>query len=201
MAFSAEAAIGIAANVEVNGWPEQTELHERAHLVHAFLPAQVGALLAQLPSPAQGEYAATDPGEHFSEMAGAAWQVVAEPLGVCVDGTPLDRLEEAERRVPGTSGFVVWFLRHMRERVVEAPALGARADALAAAHRTRWDAIWQALDARRRADGTFEPWRHQSMRGFLERQHTAMTQSPHLLDRLSGHVLLPSLWLLSIAGE
>jgi len=69
MAFPGAAAIGLSASAALGGWPEAVELHERAHLVGAFLPNDVARLMARLPAPAPDEYAATNSGEHFAEMA------------------------------------------------------------------------------------------------------------------------------------
>jgi hypothetical protein len=41
MAFVRVPAVGIAATIDVAGWPEATEHHERAHLLYAFVPEQV----------------------------------------------------------------------------------------------------------------------------------------------------------------
>jgi hypothetical protein len=202
MAFSRAAAIALAASVTSDPWPESIELHERAHLLHAFLPGAVAPLLARMPPPAATEYAATNRREHFAEMAATAWQLVVPPEGMCVEGTTEETLRAAEARVPGTAGFVVWYLRRV------SPADAARADTLRtmaaqaiAPHRAEWEGLWQAMDARRRSDGTFDPWRVQTVRQYLEGQRAAARASGLWMDHVGSVALAPSLLVLSIAGR
>ena len=96
-----KAAIALAVTVDEDAWPETVELHERAHLVHAALPNQVGRLMARMPAAAPSEYAATNPGEHFAEMAAKAWEIVEPPDEFCLGGTPAGRLRQAEVRPAG----------------------------------------------------------------------------------------------------
>jgi len=69
LAFGSAAAIGLAVSVNRGSWIESIELHERAHLVDAFLLAEVAALMARLPPPAPDETAAENRGQHFSGSA------------------------------------------------------------------------------------------------------------------------------------
>jgi hypothetical protein len=69
-----------------------------------------------------GEYAATNANEHLAEMASSAWGIVAPPKLFCPVETPVERLHDAEMRVPGTdrrrfpSGELrPWSYRSVRE--------------------------------------------------------------------------------------
>jgi hypothetical protein len=200
-AFPGAAAIGLSASAPTDIWPESTELHERAHLVDAFLPVEVAALMARLPRAAQGEIAAEDRGQHFAEMAAKAWEVVSPPTGVCLDDTPAERLEDVETRVPGTAGFVARFLRTMPPPEGDhAGALRAIADRLSAPQTHEWIAIWRGLDARRRADGTFEPWGHRTIRENLSARRVALWSSDRWIDRVTAVAILPSLAIVSVAA-
>jgi hypothetical protein len=112
-----------------DAWAESIELHERAHLGEAYLPELVGRLMALMPPPAAGGIAAASSGQHFAEMAGEAWSLVTPPGDFCVDGSLAERLRATEARVPGTAGFVVWYLRHPALRALDGNAeLAAAAD-------------------------------------------------------------------------
>ena len=206
MAFYGAAAIGLAASADRGAWLESTEVHERAHLVDAFLPAEVAALMARLPAPAPKEIAAEDRGQHFAEMAAKAWEIVTEPTGVCMDGTPESWLEDVESRVPGTAGFVSHFLRVLASpESAQSPqhdraGLQALADRLSAPQREQWDAIWRGLDARRHADGTFEPWGHRTIRENLGARRAALSKSDKWLDRFAAAAMWPSFAIVTMAG-
>ena len=73
--------------------------------------------MSRIPPAAADQYAATDDGEHFGEMAAKAWEIIAPPAMFCVDGTAAQRLEDAETRVPGTSGFVLRYLNLLPARL------------------------------------------------------------------------------------
>ena len=168
MAFPHLSLIGISATAASGGWPGAVELHERAHLLQAFLPEDASRLLARLDAPAEREYAATGEREHFAEMAAKAWEVVSQPAGMCVDAAPLERLRDAESRVPGTAGFVAWYLRNLRkEDVEEFDPLVQTAALLAAPYRAESEAIWKSLEARRLPDGHFQAWSHQTVPFFF----------------------------------
>ncbi len=202
MAFSDVAAIGLATTVESDLWPETVELHERAHLLHAFLPQEVARLMARMPAAAPGEYAATNPGEHFAEMAAKAWEVVAPPGDFCIDGTPADWLSAAEIRVPGTAGFAAWYLRQPAlrsgEGCEELPPLAAR---LSEPQRAEWEALWQALEARRLPGGTFRPWSYPTVRDYLEARRWEARSSGRWIGRVENVLLAPSLAVLTLAGR
>ncbi len=139
---------------------EMVELHERAHLLHANHPELVTTLLGALPPPATQSYAAKSGGEHFAEMASQAYQLLlAEDggrQGFCIDITTA--LRNAEERVPGTSGFLLYFLQqvdgtHPADNGMRDLALSIRQPT--AGH---WQPIYAALDAQRGADGRLTRW-------------------------------------------
>jgi hypothetical protein len=155
MAFPGARAIGIAVDVGLLG-AEGTELHERAHLLHAEHPRLVKSLLRRLPPPDPDTYAAKNDGEHFASMADAAWRVVVEPEGMCLAESPIEILIRLERSVPGTAGFVAWYLRSGAfddSTVAARDAVLAEAERLTAPHRPQWDALWQRLEDRRQPGG------------------------------------------------
>lgn len=161
MAFLRARAIGIAVNVGLEG-AEGTELHERAHLMYAEQPRLVRALLRRLPPPDPSTYAAKNDHEHFASMADAAWEVLVEPEGLCRAETSLEILVRLERSVPGTAGFVAWYLRtgafdddSAATRDAARDAVRAEAERLTATLRPQWEALWQQLEAQREPDGTF----------------------------------------------
>jgi hypothetical protein len=201
LAFPNSAAIALVTDNAFSAWPESVELHERAHLVDASLPREVGELMARLPAPNPDEYAATDRGEHFAEMAARAWEIVKPPDDVCVDGTPADRLRDADQRVPGTSGFVEWYLRHLPADFEGRDDLAALAAKLRAPLAPQWDALWQAIEARREPGGGFTPWRPRTVRQFIEAQRADALASGRWIDRVTGALLVPSLLVLSAVGQ
>lgn len=202
MAFLSSATIGLAVPRDLGGWPEATELHERAHLLHAFVPGEVGRLLARLPAPEDGEYAATNRHEHLAEMAAAAWEIVVPPDLFCVETPPADRLREAEARVPGTAGFVQWYLRNLPHTGDQnTVALLRTAAELAATYQSESDALWETIDTRRLPGGDFQPWGHRTVRDVIEAQRAAAVSSGRLSGRVASYLLLPSLAVLSLAGR
>lgn len=202
MAFVHVPAVGISATVGGAGWPEATELHERAHLLYAFLPEEVSHLMARVPAAGPGEYAAKNGNEHLAEMAAAAWEVVAPPELLCVEGTPVERLRDWEIRVPGTAGFVAWYLRNLRRGDVESYGEVSRTAAvLAAPYQAESDAVWKAIEDRRLPSGEFQPWGHHTVRDYLEAWRAEAHASEHWFDRIGGYLLAPSLMALSIAGQ
>lgn len=198
MALAGSATILVNATAGIFANAESTELHERAHLAHAFLPDTVGALLKRIAPPEPDEYAAKNPGEHFGEMASEAWDVLVDPRYEC-DGRPLlERLDDAERRVPGTAGFVVWYLRDSQfQSVGDREQILTRALELSEPLRVEWDAIYAALEARRLPDGTFRPWSAMSARGYLGAMFSRNWHESRGIGRLPALTLLPSLGLLT----
>jgi hypothetical protein len=202
MVFDALPAVGIAADVDNSGWPEATELHERAHLLYTFLPDEVSRLMARLPVPMPGEYAATNANEHLAEMASSAWEIVALPKMFCPVETPVERLHDAEMRVPGTAGFVIWYLRHVpREGVEGYDELSHTAAALAAAYRSESEALWMAVEDRRLPGGELRHWSYRSVRDYLAGQRAVARASGDWLGRIASYSLTPSLIVLSLVGR
>jgi hypothetical protein len=205
IAFPATATIGIDAGNGALDAGEATEIHERAHLLHANLPREVDALLAHLPSARPTEYAAKNSGEHFGEMAARAWEIASPPRNVCVVGSPVERLRDTERAVPGSAGFVAWYLRNPVLRDVDGrEQLLAEAARMTAQQRAEWETIWTALERRRLADGTFEPWRAMTVSEWLESTRLSEWRSGGWLGRLDGVAMLPSVAvakLLSAGGQ
>lgn len=194
-------AIALARDVVTDAWPGSTELHERAHLVEAFLPEQVAALMARMP-PATGSGTATDsPTQHFAEMASNAWELLIEPEGLCVDGTPEERLRHMEAYVPGTSGFLLWYLRHPQLAGTErATQLRPIAAAMAEPFMREWTTLWEALEAQRTADGTFRRWPAPTMLSVIERHQSQIRASGRWWDVASSYLFEPSRLLLRAAG-
>lgn len=206
MAFTGAATIGLSVSALEHLWRETVELHERAHLLHAALSDEVAALLSMLPAPSAGEYAARNAGEHFAEMAAHAWELATEPEGICLNSDPLDRLAEAESRVPGTAGFVAYYLRWLPpsgdavDSAVDRTALAREADRLRAPYRTEWDALERALHARRLGDGTLSPLEPLTLRERLEAFRSELLAGGRM-DRLAAAALLPSLAVLAMVGR
>lgn len=170
-AFPRSATIGLVAQHDI-GAGEATELHERAHLLWGALPEVVDRIVRRVAAPEPTEYAAKNAGEHFSEMAGEAWTIVMPPRELCLVGSPVDWLEDAELRVPGTAGFVVWYLRHPSIRDVPArDSLLAAAAQMTQPLRDEWETLYAALEQRRRVDGTFEPWPREPLAAFMQRAY------------------------------
>jgi len=199
-AFIANAAIALATTAGNGAWPEAVEVHERAHLLRAFFPAEAGQILAALPPPAPAEYAATNPGEHFAEMAATAWAIAALPEGMCLDQSRLLRLEDAERRVPGTAGFVARFVRRLPPQDDDDEELRAMADRLSAPQRDDWNSLWRAIDARRRPDGSLEPLGPRTVREWIDAQR-ATASSGGWIERIAGASFVPSLIVLAAVGR
>lgn len=206
MAFTSAATIGLSISALDQLWRESVELHERAHLLHVALPDEAASLLSKLPAPARDEYAAKNGGEHFAEMAAQAWEMVMEPEGVCLHADPIERLEEAEARVPGTAGFVAYYLRWLppagtgAESGIDRVRLAREADRLRAPYRAEWDAFERALDARRAADGTLSPIEMPTVRQRIEALRSALLAGGRI-DRIAAASLLPSLAVLTMVGQ
>jgi hypothetical protein len=200
LAAARNAAIALTVTNDYEPWPETVELHERAHLLDAFQFHEVENLMARLPHAESTEYAAKNRAEHFGEMAAKAWEIVSPPDGICVDGTPVDVLRKVEVRVPGTAGFVAWYLRQPSLGVEEGrDELSALAAELSAPQRAEWDALWQALESHRRPDGTFEKWRYSSVRAYLEVQQSVARSVGGWFGRGQAILLVPSLAIARLA--
>jgi len=205
MAFQNAAAIGLSAGALAKVWIGDVELHERAHLVHAFLPEEVERLLKRVGPPASGEIAAEDSGQHFAEMAATAWPFIAswifEPENMCVVALSRRDLEDAERRVPGTAGFVARYfdvLQPLDGRLSAGADVRAAARAMSTPYWQELEMLWSKLDARRRADGTFVPWAHGTIGDRLRMRHEAMVASDSWADRTAAVTYLPWLAIFSV---
>jgi hypothetical protein len=174
MAFRGIAAAGLAVDVGLGRHSVSTEVHELAHLMQFCLAPEVARLMRGLPAPVRDEYAAKNSREHFAEMAASAWEIVdlLDPTDFCVNGASIDWLRDMDQRVPGTAGFVAWYLRHLDPAEADAAEeLRIESQRLIQPHRDAWEAIFAALDARRLPDGTFRPWEPaSSVRAYLEAQ-------------------------------
>jgi hypothetical protein len=175
---------------------DEVEIHERAHLLHALAPEAVAELITRLPKPHPDEYAATDPGEHFSEMAANAWRIIRPPDALYCTDAPTTLLRNAEARVPGTAGFLTRFLAVQSDEtlshVEELPALRALARDLSAQTRPQWDAIWTHVEAQRRADGTLAPLPRQSISDDIATHRRLARTSGRWHDRVIDWMLWPS---------
>jgi hypothetical protein len=149
------------------------ELHERAHLLESFEWRTVGKIIAHLSAPAPGSYAAKSGVEHFAEMAASAWSVMRMFDGTCIANVE-ELLAEAERDVPGTSGFVARFLTiDPLDDATSSSALSAAAQKFIAPQAAAWDSLWNAVDARRRPDGAYEEWPPMNSSQFIQSQLAA----------------------------
>jgi hypothetical protein len=181
-----------------------TELHERAHLAQFVHAREAARLMSRLPAPAAGEYAATSAVEHFAEMAGQAWTIVdlLRPHDWCLMGEPAEWLRDAEARVPGTAGFVAWYLRDETFDGADGrDALAAEAARLMAPAGAEWDALFAALEGQRRPDGDLEPWPVQSTREYLEAQRWTSRMVGGPMRRIEAAQLAASLWLLDLRAR
>lgn len=139
---------------------ELVEAHELAHIMQYNLPLEFAAIMRVTPPPAPDEYAAESDVEHFAEMASNAWLVLAGLRDACLLDGPAERLRDAEQRVPGTAGFVAYYLSTGTfADDSAAAAIGDLAtEMIAPEARPAWNALWTALEARRQPDGSLPPW-------------------------------------------
>lgn len=198
--------VAIAVDVGLDKWATaKVELHERAHLLSFSIPDRAARLLNALPTPARDQYAATNRLEHFAEMAARAWDVVdvLRPEGFCPAGTAAELLRSAEIAVPGTAGFVAWYLRHPKFRAADgAIELEHEAERLLAPQVAHWRAIWSLLEARRSPDGTLQPFeRPANLRDRLELRRAYARLEGGLGGRIESAQLTMSLALLRVSGR
>jgi len=198
--------VAIAVDAGLDTWTTAAvELHERAHLLSFSIPDHTARLMHSLPAPARNQYAATNRAEHFAEMAARAWDVVSvlAPDGFCPVGTPAELLRSAEAEVPGTAGFVAWYMRHPKFRAAEgAIELEREAERLLAPHVAEWRAIWSSLESRRRPDGTLQPFeRPASLQDRLQLRRAHARLAGGLGGRIDSAQLTLSLALLRLSGR
>lgn len=179
---------------------ESVEIHERAHLVRAYHAELIGALLRATPMPQHDEYAATNRDEHFAEMAAQAYELVLQRNSRHFRLAPaVERLRAVEARVPGTSGFVIYMLRHVTERdQPERAAMRAEATRLVGENAPLWEPIYAALEAQQRADGTMAPWPEVTPRHRLSQAIASLEDEGRRSTRLMAMALTPGEWLLGI---
>lgn len=204
VAFQDTGTIGVAVDVAASETLSAVELHERAHLLEFASPEIVARLMRDQPAPRSGEYAATSPVEHFAEMAAKAWNVVELllPHEYCALDSPVNKLHQLEREVPGTAGFVAWYLREPKMAALEgASALRIEAERLVGDSRDDWTALHAALRTRQQADGTFAPWPRYSVREYLERRRAHVRLAGGFRDSLEAAQITASLSLLALSGH
>lgn len=90
--------------------------------------------------------------------------------------------------MPGTAGFVLYYLRRLPADLDGRAELAAAASQLGAPAAAEWAALWKALDARRRPDDTFVTWGG-TMHEHLEALRRQFAASGGMLDRVA------SLWM------
>jgi hypothetical protein len=205
--FGASATIALRADRNELLMGESVELHERAHLLGAAIPQAVAGLLGRIPRPVSYEYAATDPVEHFAEMAGQAWSVLVPPFEMSFSiGNPIDRLREFEQAVPGTAGFVVWYLRQpVMHEVGGRDTLLAEANTLIKPYQAEWEAIWNAIESRRvtspASSREFVPWPRMAVAQLLEEQRDGLqVVADPWLGRYAAVTMWPALTVSRVAG-
>ena len=204
VAFQETGTIGVALAVAASDSLSAVELHERAHLLEFASPQIVARLMREQPAPKREEYAATSPVEHFAEMAAKAWNVVEVllPREYCALDSPLDRLQRLERDVPGTAGFVAWYLAEPQLAALDgADALRVEAERLIGDRRDDWAALHAALRTRQETDGTFKVWPRYSVREYLERRRAHVHLAGGFNGRLEAAQITASLSLLTLAGR
>jgi hypothetical protein len=201
-AFVRRASIVIAMNHSWQRGIESTEMHERAHLLHDHVGELAARIMAALPSPRADEYAATNSGEHFAEMASSAWDLLHEGREERVGKTPRERLNALEARVPGTSGFLLYYLRHPAfARQFDAASLRAGAEANILPLRDEWEGIWAELDARKLPDGTLQRWPVPRMSEWVGRQQTMLRSQGGPLNHAIAISFWPSAVVLKLLGN
>ena len=201
VAFQDTGTIGVALSVASDSLAA-VELHERAHLLEFENPEIVARLMPGSPAPAEEQYAAKSPVEHFAEMAAKAWSVVELllPHEYCALESPVDLLRRLETDVPGTAGFVVWYLRDPALAAAEGmDALRNEAERLVGDQRDGWTALHAQLRARQLADGTFPAWPRYSVREYLERRRAHVRLAGGFGGRLEALQLTASLSVLGLS--
>lgn len=201
LAFSRHNSILISLEDGAVHTLQTIEMHERAHLAHAQLSELVQAILTSLAPPAPETYAATNSREHFAEMASEAWELLQPAGDICPAETPREQLARVEAEVPGSAGFIVYFLRHSALAAhPHAAELRAAATAYIAPAREQWERLYLALEARRQADGTLTAWPVPSMREWVDRHRAALRAEGGVLGHAHALAFWPSAMLLRLMG-
>lgn len=203
MAFHGSSTVGVALDVgtqDIAG----VEMHERAHLLEFARPDIVARLMRGQRAPAPGQYAATSPVEHFAETAAKAWEVAVllMPGDFCRMESMASILRTVEQDVPGTAGFVLWYLRNpVLAATEDADALRKEAERLVADRRADWEPLYAALRERQLPDGAFPPWPRYSVREYLERRRAHVRLAGGFTARVEAAQITASLSLLNLAGR
>lgn len=179
---------------------ETVEIHERAHLLRTYHSEVVAALMRQIPPPAPGEYAATNPGEHFAEMAAQAYQILVVPENRRRRFDAALHLRVVEERVPGTSGFMLWYLRTMDTSAPQFAVLQQTARELVAERLPLWEPIYAALETQQRANGTMAPWPAVTPRHRLAQAIASLEEEGTRSTRVMAWALTPGERLLGWVG-
>lgn len=198
-AFPRASTIVLVVNADVEALTS-TEVHERAHLLYAREAPVVQRIIRTLPSPITNSYAATNDREHFAEMARSAWDLLRPaPLDLAEGVT--HAMASAEELVPGTAGFVTFFVRH--------PAFATRRDASwwvnaaapwVAPSRGDWQHLWHVLESRKQPDGTLAPWPVPSMREWVDQHRATGIAEGGTIGYLHAVSFWPSAMVLKVMG-
>ncbi len=178
---------------------EAVEIHERAHLIKAYHSGAVGQLMRVMPLPDFDEYAATNEGEHFAEMAAEAYRIVLlrDGVSICVDHDA--HLRALEQRIPGTAGFVLYFLRSIDTAAQpQRDVLIATATELVGGMAGVWEPIYAALDAQRGPDGSMTHWPDITPRHRLAQAIATLKEEGRMSTRVMALALTPGEWLLGV---
>jgi hypothetical protein len=181
---------------------EMVEIHERAHLIKAYHSVAVGQLMLALPKPDPAEYAATNRGEHFAEMAAEAYRLVLLKDGEwqCVDHD--SQLRHMEEKIPGISGFVLWFIRFLDATAQpNREVLIATATELVGDTAPLWTPIYAALAAQQQGDGVMKPWPAVSPRHRLAQAIATLDEEGRRSTRWMALALAPGEWFLGLVTE
>lgn len=177
---------------------ETVEIHERAHLLRTYHSEIVSALMRQMPPPSADEYAATNPGEHFAEMAAQAYQLVVTPENRRRRYDATLHLRAVEERVPGTSGFMLWYLRNLDARDPQYAGLQQTARELVADRLPLWEPIYAALETQQRANGTMAPWPAVTPRHRLAQAIASLEEEGTRSTRVMAWALTPGEFFLGL---
>ena len=170
---------------------EDTEIHERAHLLHANAPSEVARVMRALPPPTQS-YASKSDTEHFAEMAASAWRIIVPNENGCLVQTRAELLREEEKAVPGTAAFVTRFLSDSamagRDSMLD---VYIEAERLTAPLRDEWSAVWSHVDAQRTAQGTLRSWGRPCVAQIIGGQR-AFLGGGNAFDKFAAALMLPA---------
>jgi len=198
LAFAGSATIAISLSHRLS--LEAVEIHERAHLLHAAHADAVDRLMARLSAPHPEEYAARNDGEHFADAAAGAWHLLTLPTeGICLVDTPEGLLRLAEQRVPGTAGFLSWYLdRPEMDAHPHRAELWETAQRLLAPYRSEWQPVQAAIVARRRDDGTFTPWPTHGLADRLKATYRRERDGDNWFLSVAARLSLPAIGVATV---